>query len=307
MITFLIRRIAWGIPVLFTVATVTFILMRAVPGGPFDKDKVLPPEIKANIAAKYHLNEPLWMQYARYMAGLMRGDLGPSYKYLSRSVNDIIADSFPVSLTLGLLALGFSFAVGLPAGIIGAVARSRTSGGAFLFLTTLGISIPSFVLAALAVLGFSIALSLLPPALWEGWRYAVLPVVTLGVIPASYVARYARESCRETLRKEFVLAARAKGLGEGRIILVHVLKNSLTSVVSVSGPLAAGLVSGSFIVEYIFSLPGMGKHFVQAVSNRDYPLIMGTTLVYTVLIIVANILVDAAYGLLDPRVREKNQ
>jgi len=305
MIAFFLRRILWGIPVLFFVATVTFILMRAVPGGPFDKDKVLPPEIKANIEAKYHLNEPLVKQYLRYMGGLVRGDLGPSYKYLSRTVNDILADSFPVSLTLGLLALALSLALGLPAGILSAVIRTGWAEGSFLFLTTLGISLPTFVLGSLLVLGFSMAMFLLPPALWEGWRYAVLPVITLGILPASHIARYTRASCLDVLSKEFILSARAKGLEESTVVLKHVLKNSLTSVVSITGPIAAGLVSGSFLVEYIFSIPGMGKHFVQAVSNRDYPLIMGTTLVYTILIVAANILVDVAYGLLDPRIREK--
>lgn len=305
MIAFCIRRTLWAVPVIFSVATATFILMRAVPGGPFDKDKVLPPEIKANVEAKYHLDETVMKQYLRYMGGLAGGDLGPSYKYLSRSVNDILADSFPVSVTLGLLALVFSLALGLPAGITSAVFRRGWTEGFFLFLTTLGISLPTFVLGSLLVLGFSMTLFILPPALWEGWRYAVLPVITLGILPASYIARFARTSCLDVLSKEFILTARAKGLGGTRIVLTHVLKNSMTSVASITGPIAAGLVSGSFLVEYIFSIPGMGKHFVQAVSNRDYPLIMGTTLVYTVLIVLANILVDLAYGLLDPRVREK--
>ncbi len=303
MIRFIFQRLAWGIPVLWLVATATFILMHVVPGGPFDQEKPLPPEIKANIDAKYHLDQPVLTQYLFYLKDLLQGDLGPSYKYIGRSVNDIIRDTFPVSMQLGLWAVLISVILGVGAGIIAAARPRSWVDHAGMFLATAGISLPSFVLGTFLIMIFSYRLHLFPAALWEGWRYGVLPAVTLALLPTAYIARLTRSSMLEVLHKDFIRTARAKGFGELPVLFKHALKNSITPVVSFLGPLTATLVTGSFVVEFIFSVPGMGRHFITAVTNRDYPLIMGVTLVYAVLIVVANIVVDLVYTWLDPRMR----
>jgi oligopeptide transport system permease protein len=306
MIGYTLRRLTWGIPVLWLVATATFALMHVVPGGPFDQEKSLPPEIRANVDAKYHLDQPVLTQYFYYLGDLLRGDLGPSYKYLGRNVNDMIRETFPVSMQLGLWAVLISLILGLGAGIIAAARPLSWADHACMFLATAGISVPSFVIGTFLILLFSYRLHLFPAALWEGWRYSVLPAVTLALLPTAYIARLTRSSLLEVLHKDFIRTVRAKGFGERQVILKHALKNSITPVVSFLGPLTATLVTGSFVVEFIFSVPGMGRYFITAVTNRDYPLIMGVTLVYAVLIVVANIVVDLVYIWLDPRMRIKN-
>ncbi len=300
---FTIKRLLQGIPVLFAVIALTFFIMHSVPGGPFDRDKKLPPEIIANIEAKYHLDQPVWRQFVLYVGQVVRGDLGPSYKYIGRDVADIIQDTFPVSAVLGLCALAVSLGIGIPAGIFSAWKYNSGWDRGVIFLATLGISLPNFVLGSVLVLVLSHYLHLLPPALWEGPRHVVMPAFALGAGFAGYVARLTRNSLLEVLSADYIRTARAKGLGEGAVLLKHALKNSISPVVSVMGPLAAGLVTGSFVIEFIFSVPGMGNFFITAVSNRDYPLIMGVTLVYAVLIVLANIIVDLIYMKLDPRVR----
>ena len=303
MIYFVSRRVLWGIPVLLTVATLTFGIMHLVPGGPFDKEKPLPPEIIANIEAKYHLDKPLWQQYLRYMSGLVRGDLGPSYKYVGRTVNDIIRDTLPVSIELGLWAICISLILGIGSGMISAVWPRSWIDHMSMFLAIAGLSIPSFVLGALLIMVFAFGLQVFPPALWEGWRYIVLPALTLSLLPAAYLARLTRSSLLEVIHKDFIRTARAKGFGNGYIIFKHALANSISPVITFLGPLTAALVTGSFVVEYIFSIPGMGRFFITAVTNRDYPLIMGVTMVYTILIVFANIIVDVLLVWLDPRIR----
>lgn len=303
MMILMLRRILWAVPVLWLVATLTFVIMHIVPGGPFDKEKKLPPEIKANIEAKYHLNEPLSRQYLLYVQGLLHGDLGPSYKYLGRSVNDIIGDSLPVSMRLGLLALGVALAMGLSAGIFSSFFRNSILDRLSMFAATAGIATPNFVLGVFLIFIFSYHFKLFPPALWEGARSMVLPALTLGLAPAAYIARLTRSSILEANRQDFVRTARAKGLPELTILIRHILRNALTPVVTIIGPLSAALMTGSFIVEFIFSIPGMGKYFITAVTNRDYPLMMGVTLIYAVLIVLANMAVDIIYTLMDPRVK----
>lgn len=303
MIKVFIRRLLWAIPVLWLVSTLTFVLMQVVPGGPFDKEKPLPPEIKANVEAKYHLDKPVWQQYLLYLQGLLQGDLGPSYKYLGRTVNDIVKDTLPVSLQLGLLAFGVAVIAGMTLGILSVAKPYSIIDRLGMFSATMGISIPNFVLGAVLILLLAHRFKLFPPALWEDWRHSILPALTLGLGPAAFIARLLRSSILETLSQEFIRTARAKGLNKTAVLFKHVLKNSMTPVVSFLGPLAATLVTGSFIVEYIFSVPGMGKFFITAVTNRDYPLIMGVTLVYSALILLANFLVDMAYAYLDPRLR----
>jgi len=303
MIRFVIRRLFWGVPVLLIVATITFGILHVVPGGPFDQEKKLPPEIQANVEAKYHLDQPLWRQYVLYLEGLLQGDLGPSYKYLGRSVTDIISDTFPVSMQLGLFATLLAVFLGVTAGILAAIHPDSGGDRLLMFLSTGGIAIPSFVLSAFLILVFAYLYHLFPPALWEGARYAILPAFSLALLPAAYIARLMRASILEVIRKEYIQAAWAKGLSQHQVVLKHVLKNSMMPVISYLGPLVATLVTGSFVVEFIFSIPGMGKFFITAVTNRDYPLIMGVTLVYAVLILLANLIVDILYAIIDPRVR----
>ena len=303
MLKYFFKRLLQGIPVLFVVATLTFIIMRLVPGGPFDQEKKLPPEILANIEAKYHLDQSVGVQYLFYLKQLIHGDMGPSYKYIGRDVADIILDTFPVSITLGLLAMLIVVGVGVPVGVWSAYRQNSIVDQVFMFFATLGISIPSFVLGTILVWVMSHKLQWLPPALWEGPRYMILPAIALGAPFTGYVARLIRSTVLEVLASDYIRTARAKGLTETTILLKHTLKNSIFPIISVLGPLTAGLVTGSFVIEFIFSIPGMGSFFITAVTNRDYPLIMGVTLVYAVLIVVANIFVDMIYMWLDPRVR----
>lgn len=315
MIQFILKRLLWGIPVLWSVATITFIIMHIVPGGPFDAEKQLPPEIKANIEEKYHLDKPLHTQYLLYMGSLLRGDLGPSYKYLGRTVNDVIADTFPVSINLGLLAFVISIITGTGTGILSATAKGacpeQSEGKAKwldstgMLMAVGGVSIPHFVLAALLILIFSQTFHLFPPALWEGWEYMILPAVSLAAAPAAYMARLMRSTLLDVLKEDYIRTGYAKGLPASAILFKHALKNAVTPLITFSGPLFAGLITGSFIIEYIFSIPGMGKYFVTAVINRDYPLIMGVTMVYAVLIVLANLAVDLLYFFVDPRIRRR--
>lgn len=305
MLRFLLRRVLLGIPVLVAVATLTFLIMHWVPGGPFDSEKILPPAIIANIEAKYHLDQPVGIQYLLYMKQLLQGDLGPSYKYIGRDVSDILRDTFPVSFTLGMCAVLVVLGMGVPAGIISAYWKNSLLDRSILLFAAMGISIPSFVLGAVSVWIFSHQWHLLPPALWEGPRYMILPAFALGAGFAGYIARLTRTTVLDVLSSDYIRTARAKGLTEFKILIKHVLINSIYPIVSVMGPLTAGLVTGSFVIEFVFSIPGMGRFFITAVTNRDYPLIMGVTLVYAVLIVVANIVVDIVYGWLDPRVSVK--
>lgn len=298
----LFRRLLAAPLVLLAVSTLTFFLMRAVPGGPFDVEKPLPPAIKANIEAKYRLNDPFWLQYASYIGGVLRGDLGPSYKYVNRSVTDIVRATLPVSAALGALALVVSLILGLTFGTLAGAFSGTWVDRTSLFLATLGIALPGFLLGAVVILIFAHNLRIFPPALWEGARHMILPAVTLGIGPAAYLARLIRSGILETMHQDFIRTAKAKGLHPAKVMLFHVLGNALTPVISVLGPLTAAFVTGSFVVEYLFSIPGMGKYFVDSVANRDYPLIMGVTLVYGVILYAANVIVDILYAWADPRV-----
>ncbi len=303
IVGFVIRRVLWAIPVLWLVASLTFVMMHLVPGGPFDREKKLPPEIMANIEAKYHLDKTLGTQYLLYLKGLVQGDFGPSYKYVGRSVSDVIADSLPVSIHLGLVALGFALILGVAAGTLSAALHGSAWDRGSMFFATAGISIPNFVLGALLIQFFSHYLKVLPPALWEDGRHAILPAIALGLAPAAYIARLCRSSILEQMQENYVRTARAKGFSETAVLLRHILINAISPVITILGPLTAVLVTGSFVIEFIFSVPGMGKFFITAVSNRDYPLIMGVTLVYAALIVFANLVVDLLYLLIDPRVQ----
>lgn len=286
---------------LFAVASITFVLLRILPGGPFDQEKALPPEVKANIEAKYHLNEPLLIQYSLYLKGLLRGDLGESYKYLGRPVADILSATAPISFQLGLYALVVAFALGIPAGLLAAAKHNQWWDRFFMFLSVSGVSLPSFFVAPLLIYIFCFYFQWLPPAFWEGTAYYILPSIVLGVRPAAVIARLMRSSVLDVIQSDYIRTAKAKGLRPSIVLFKHVLKNSVISVLTFSGPLIAGILSGSFIVELIFAIPGMGRHLIQSVSNRDYPLILGMTLFFSALLIVANLIVDLLYSYFDPR------
>jgi oligopeptide transport system permease protein len=303
MAAFLLKRFLHGIIVLWVVATLTFVLLRLAPGGPFDRERRLPPEVMANIQAKFHLDEPLLKQYARYVSGLLRGDFGPSYKYLDRGVKEIIADSLPISLVLGGLAIFFALAISFPAGLVAAYYRNSAIDRFCMFVATLGISVPNFILGALLTWAVALQLGWLQAGRWDHWSSAVLPMMTLGAAPAAYLAALLRSSLIETFGEDFIRTARAKGVTERAIILKHALRHSLIPLLTVMGPLTATLLTGSFVVEYVFAIPGMGRFFITAVTDRDYPLIMGVSLVYTFILVGANLLVDLFYGYVDPRIR----
>ena len=303
MISVLVKRFVHGVIVLWAVATLTFILLRVAPGGPFDSERKLPPEIIANLEAKYHLNESMLQQYLRYIAGLVRGDLGPSYKYLDRGVREIIADTLPTSALLGALAVIFAVLVSFPLGLFAAYYRESVIDRFCLFLATLGISLPNFILGALLIWAVALQLGWLQAGRWDDWSSVILPMVTLGAAPAAYLSALLRSTLIETLGEDFVRTARAKGAREHSVIARHALRNSLIPILTVMGPLTATLLTGSFVVEYVFAIPGMGRFFITAVTDRDYPLIMGVTLVYTAILVSANFAVDLLYGRVDPRIR----
>ncbi len=303
MIRYALARLAQSVPVLLAIATATFLLLRLLPGGPFDTEKTLPPEVRRNVEARYHLDEPLAAQYARYLAGVARGDLGPSYKYVGRDVSAILADAFPVSAALGAAAFALALGVGVPLGLAAGVRRGRAFDRASMLVTVLLVSVPGFALGAALVLALALGLGLVPAALWEGPSSALLPAFTLAALPLAYVAQLTRSAVVDVIERDFVRTARAKGVSERAVRWRHVLRNALLPVVTYLGPLVAVLLTGSFVVEVIFAIPGMGRFFVTAVTNRDYPLVLGVTLVYGLLVVLANLGVDLLYAWLDPRIR----
>ncbi|OGI18629.1 MAG: peptide ABC transporter permease [Candidatus Melainabacteria bacterium RIFCSPHIGHO2_02_FULL_34_12] len=285
----------------FLVASITFFLLHLIPGNPFSGNKSLPPEIIANLQAKYHLNEPIISQYFSYIAGLMKGDLGPSLKYINRSVNEILFSALPVSMTLGGIALLIAIPVGLIFGIASAVYSRKVIGSVLIILITLGISLPNFLIGALLINIFGLKLKILPTALFESPLHLIMPVITLSFLPAAYIARIIRGQMIEQLSEEYIKTALAKGLPLKQIIFKHAFKNCLISLVTILGPIIAILITGSFVVEYIFAIPGMGRYFITAFTNRDYFLITGTAIVFSFILTSLNVIVDALYRKIDPR------
>jgi len=309
LLNYVAKRLFEAVFVVWIIASITFLLLRFIPGGPFDTEKALPPEVKANIEAKYGLNDPLPKQYTDFFIKLVQGDLGESYKYIGRSVSDIIAESLPVSFQLGFYALLLAFSIGIPLGVLAASRHNTYVDTSAMFIAISGVALPSFVIGPLFVMFFSFGIpfsvfkGFLPPALWESPIYFVLPVLTLGLRPTAIIARLTRSSVLEVIQSDFVRTAKAKGVAQIKVLYKHVLKNSLIPVLTISGPLVAGILSGTFVIEIIFAVPGMGKHLVQSVTNRDYPLILGVTLVYSVMLVLANLVVDILYTVLDPRIK----
>jgi oligopeptide transport system permease protein len=336
MTSYIIRRILLFIPVLLGVAIFTFVLVRAIPGGPFDfvGDRQLPPQVVANIESKYHLDWPTWKQFLSYAVGddilgeegtsrgVIRGDFGPSLHYRNQDVTTMIKQTLPVSFQLGFMAMVLAILMGVPLGIIAALRQNSWIDYSATFLAVFFLSVPNLVLAPLLIWIFALRFGWFPVAQWGAQsnfvlgifpnpadinvdyiKHAILPVFALGTASAAGIARLTRGSLLQVIREDYIRTARAKGLRERSIIVVHALKNSLIPVVTIIGPIFAALVTGTFVVERIFGINGMGKHFVESVGNRDYPVLMGVTLLYSVLLVISNLLVDISYAWLDPRIR----
>ena len=303
MLAFILRRLLWLVPVLFFVALITFTLMHLVPGGPWDSNKRLPPAAQANVEHKYGLDKPLWRQFTDYMTNLAQGDLGVSYRSLNRPVRDIIWDGSRVSATLGLAALGIAIVVGVSVGTLSALRQNSIVDYAGITFATFGASVPSFVAGMLLLIVFSAYLHWLPTSGWGTLKQAIMPVTALSLLPAAYIARVTRASMLEVLEQDYIRTARAKGLRESVVVFRHLGRNGLIPVITVIGPVAAALVTGSFIIEYLFAIPGIGRYFVTSISARDYGMIMGTTLFYAAVVVLANLIVDLLYAVVDPRIR----
>jgi ABC-type dipeptide/oligopeptide/nickel transport system permease component len=308
MTTFVIRRFVWTIPVFLIVILFTFVLMRQIKGSPFRKsERALPASILENLNRKFGLDDPWYVQYGKYVEGIFTFDLGPSLQLRNQTVNDIIEDHFPVSLELGLFAFVFAILVGIPLGVVSALrANSVWDYGAQL-IGNVGFAIPSFLVATLLIYFFGFKWrdwTGLPVSGWNDWNSKVLPSIALGFVPMAYFARLVRGTMLETLQQDYVRTAKAKGLRWRRIVFLHVLRNSLIPVVTAAAPLFGAVITGSFIIENIFAIPGIGRYFVTAVNGRDYSVVMGLTILYAALVIVGNLAVDLLYGILDPRTRE---
>lgn len=303
MWNYLLRRVLYALLALLVVVTVTFLFMHAIPGGPFQREKALPEAVKKNIEARYKLDQPLYLQYLDYLSHLVKGDLGPSYKYRGQTVNDIIKARFPVSVELGLTAIILALLLGIPAGIMAALHQNKTIDHVVMFFSTIGIAVPSFVIGTLLMYYLSYRWGLLPSAMWGTPKHVIMPAIALAGLPMAFIARLTRSSMLEVLGQDYMKTAVAKGLPRLRILWVHGIKNAIVPVISYLGPLTAGILTGTFIVENIFAVPGLGKHFVISIYNRDYTVILGVTIFYCVLLILANLLVDLVYPLLDPRIQ----
>lgn len=304
MIRFILKRILYSIPTLFALLLIVFVIMKKVPGGPFDSELALPKAMVESLQNQYHFNEPVLKQFMYYIENVIKGELGPSYSYFgNRTVNEIIAESFPISIKLGLLSLLFATTFGVLFGIWSAYYRGSWFDFATLLIALAGISLPSYLVASILILVFSVWLKILPVALIDGFSSYILPIIVLGLRPLALITRITRTSMIEALQSDYIRTARAKGLSRSVVLYKHALKNSLIPVITMFGPLTAALISGSFVVEVIFVIPGLGKYFISAVLDRDYSMIMGLSLVYGTLIIAANLIVDALYSAIDPRMR----
>ena len=305
MTGFVIRRILWMFPVLWAVATITFLLMHAVPGGPFSQEKELPPAVLNNLNKKYNLDKPLYEQYGLYMWDLAHGDLGQSYRSVNQPVLKLIQDGWMVTAQLGGVAFVYAVLFGVTLGVVAALNQNRLGDYAGVFFATIGAAMPNFIIATFLVILFAVELHWFDVLGWEfgNYRKMVIPVVSLGTLPAAYVARITRASMLEVLRQDYIRTARAKGLAEWVIVVRHTIKNAMVPILTVAGPILANLITGSFIIERFFAIPGVGRRFVDAVFVRDYGMIMGTVLFYAAIIAIANLLVDILYAVVDPRIR----
>lgn len=303
MAGYIVRRVLWLIPVLFAVTVITFTLMHLVPGGPWSSDKTFAPGVQRAIDMKYHLNEPVWMQYGRWVFDFIRGDFGPSFKYADRNINQIIAEGLPATIQLGLMAFSLAVVVGIPLGIIAALGHNRWPDYLATFISMIGIATPSFVLAILLIVIFSVWLKVLPPLGWGKPDTWILPVLALSGYQIAQIARYTRASMLEVTRKDYIRTAQSKGLRERAVVVRHMIRNALIPVITILGPILAFLVTGSFIIETFFGIPGIGRYYVQGIVQRDYSLIMAMTVIYAFAVASLNVVVDVLYGYIDPRIR----
>jgi oligopeptide transport system permease protein len=303
MFAYILNRLGMMVVTLWAIITLTFFLMHAVPGGPFVSERMLAPEIAAALNAKYGLNLPIWEQYLNYLGRILTFDLGPSFKYPGVSINSMIAAGLPVTLQTGLLAVICVVALGVPLGVIAALNRNRWPDTTVMFIATLGVAIPSYVIATVSIYFFALRLGWVPTFGLDDWRGYFLPVFALSGFWISFVSRLTRSSLLETLEQDYMTTARAKGLRKGQILFKHGLRNSLLPVVTVLGPVVANLITGSFVIEQIFALPGIGRQFVLSITNRDYTAIMGITIFYAAILMVMILIVDLLYMWLDPRIK----
>ena len=309
MLAFIIRRIVWTIPVLLLVILMTFLMMKLIKGNPFQvTDRPVPESIQRNLDRKFHLDKPWWQQYLFYVRDTARLDLGPSLVQRNQDVNDVIKEHFPTSIKLGLMAMIFAIVVGIPLGVFAALKHNSVLDYTAMGIANLGFALPSFLVATLLIYFFALRLkdyTGLPTNGWTGPSSWILPTIALGIYPMTYFARLVRGTMLETLQQDYIRTAKAKGLRWRLVVGKHVLRNSLIPAVTAAGPVLGGLITGSFIVETIFGIPGIGKYYVTAVTGRDYSVVMGITVLLSVIIIVANLVVDILYGYLDPRIRDE--
>ena len=304
MIVFLLKRLGWMALTLWAIYTIAFFLMRAAPGGPFQSDRKMTPVIEANVRAKYRLNDPLPKQYLDTLSNIVfRGDFGASTSLQDYTVTEVIAQGFPVSATLGIFALVFALALGLSAGVVSALRRQSWLDVSFMVAATLGIAVPNFVLASVTIILFVFIWPVFPAAGWGTLGQTILPALCLGAPFAAYIARLTRTGMLEVLSQDYIRTAYAKGLPPRRVVVRHAMRGAMLPVVSYLGPAVAGILTGSLVLEKIFALPGMGSHFIEAATQRDYPLAMGMVLVYTALVYIMNLIVDLSYAVIDPRVK----
>ena len=304
MARYILRRLLWMIPVLFFISVITFALAHAVPGGPFDREKALPAEIIANLERHYGLDKPVWKQYVDYVGGILtRFDFGPVYSSRSRTVNDIFADHLPVSAQLGVVALVIAVLIGVPLGVLAALKQNSFWDYLGMGVAIFGVSVPNIVLGPLLILIFALTLGWLPVAGWGKPAQIIMPALALSTYSAALIARLTRASMLQVIREDYIRTARAKGLSERMVMVRHALKNAFIPVATILGPIFAALVTGTFVVEQIFAIPGMGKYFITSITNRDYPVVMGTILLYAAILVLANLAVDLTYAFLDPRIR----
>lgn len=303
MITYIGRRFLWIIPVLFTVSIITFFLMHSVPGGPWDREKKLPASTVARLNAQYGLDQPIYIQYINWAGKFIQGDLGPSYRFRDRTVNDIVADGIWTTVQLGVMAFVLSVAVGIPLGIFAALGHNKPPDYLSTSISIIGIATPSFVLAIMLVVFFAVNLGWFPTGGWKGPQYWVLPTIALAGFPIAVIARYTRASMLEVTRKDYVRTAHSKGLRDQAVVSRHMIRNALIPVVTILGPTLAFLVTGSFIIERIFGIPGVGQFYIESIGTRDYGLLMAMTMLYAFAVAFLNVVVDVLYAYIDPRIR----
>ena len=303
MLGYIARRFLWIIPVLFVVSLITFTLMHAVPGGPWARDKALAPSLVETLNQKYGLDQPVYVQYATWVGNLLQGNLGPSYKFTDRTVNDIVGGGIATTIQLGLMAFLLAVILGIPLGVVAALGHNRWPDYLSTGISVIGISMPSFVLAILLIVFFGVTLKALPTGGWKGPNTWILPTIALASFPIAVIARYTRASMLEVTRKDYIRTAQSKGLAERAVVSRHMIRNALIPVVTILGPTLAFLVTGSFIIESIFGIPGVGRYYVTSIGQHDYGVLMAMTILYAFVVAFLNLAVDVAYAFIDPRIR----